>query len=203
MGISHPILKPSISSPPHCLYFFLGTVDYEFLRKEWMFVKVGVANNVHRRLKSYQTHCPIPFQTGLKVVLPSEPCAKKLESAILNDELLKGYSSQGEWFVVFGGPQQHVSFFTNLLARFYIERYRDKSLWNSRLEWVIIPNQERAVEIPGADTDFFCGVESGEKSAYAVGTDQEDIAIELNFRVKAQKQAEALGSLIYAELATD
>lgn len=84
----------------------------------------------------------------------------------------------------------------SLLGRFYVERYRDKSLWNCRLEWVIVPNQERLAEIPEADADFFCGIETGEKITYAEGEDQ-IIGTELKRRAKAENQAKALCDLIY------
>lgn len=192
MNVRQPILKPS-NSLPHYLYFFFGTVDHKWNRNEWMFVKVGVASNVNRRLVSYQTHCPIPFHTGLKVALPNAEGARKLESAILKDGELRGYSSQGEWFVVFAGPKDHMIFITTLLGRFYVERYRDKSLWQCRLEWVIWPDKKRLAEIPEADADFFCGIETGEKMRFEDGED----GTEMKRRCKAENQAITLCDLIY------
>jgi hypothetical protein len=196
MNTRQPTLLKSTNSIPHYLYFFFGTVDHKWNRNEWMFVKVGIASNVRRRLVSYQTHCPVPFHMGLQVALPNVKRARILESAILKDEEICEYNSQGEWFVVFAGPHQHMIFITILLGRFYIERYRDKSLWDCRLEWVIVPNQERLAEIPEADAHFFCGIENGEKITYAEGEDQ-IIGTELNRRVKAENQAKALCDLVY------
>jgi hypothetical protein len=191
MIVPQPTVKPIIPTP-YYTYFFFGTVEREFNCSEWMVVKVGVANDVHRRLRSYKTHCPVPFHTGLKVKCLDIEQAKKLESAILEDENLKDYRSQGEWFTV-AGMHQHMIFIKNLLGCFYVERYRNPSLWNSRLEWVILPNEIRVAEIADADKDFFCGIEAGEKNINDVFGDES----ELNRRVKAQEQAESLIRIVY------
>lgn len=160
-----------------------------------MFVKVGVALNVHRRLKSYQTHCPVPFNLGIRAALPSVYRAKELEKTLLGDTELRGYRLHGEWFSVHAGPEDHVTFISNLLAAFYIERYRDRSIWDTQFQWVISPNDERLHEIPGADADHLCEVEDGH------GLDNlEDFRQELALRVRAEEQATALGRLIYPDL---
>jgi hypothetical protein len=194
MKISAPILRPQTPFP-HYTYFFFGTVDREFNRDEWMFAKVGIAVNVHRRLISYKTHCPVPFHTGLKIECPNTEEAKKLENAILEDENLKDYRPKGksEWFIVFAGPHQHMIFIKDLLACIYVHRYRNQLLWDSRLEWVIWTDQERLSEIPDADEKFFCGKETGEKNIYDDGMDGSELAR----RVKAEDQAKVLARLIY------
>lgn len=160
-----------------------------------MFVKVGVALNVHRRLKSYQTHCPVPFNLGIRAALPSVQRARQIEQTLLTDVDLRGYRLQGEWFAVNAGPEDHIIFITNFLGAFYVERYRDPRLWGARLEWVISPNDERLHEIPGADADYLCASEDGR------GLGQlEDFRQELALRVRAEEQATALGRLIYPEL---
>ena len=195
MEIPRPTLK-HFEIEPCYLYFFFGTVDRKWRRNEWMFVKVGVAVNVQRRLKSYQTHCPVPFHTGLRAAVPSVERARSLETSILNDRDLVGYRGQGEWFVILAGPHQHEIFIKELLASFYVERYRDRTLWNSRLEWVILPDQQRISEIPEADGHYFCDIERGEKAMLAPDWD----GTEQSRRVKAEEQAKALARLIYPEL---
>jgi hypothetical protein len=198
MDIPKPTLRKAVAQPCY-LYCFLGTVDRDWGRNEWMFVKVGVAYNVHRRLRAYQTHCPIPFSTGFRVLLPSVARARQLETTLLRDEELSGYRSQGEWFVILAGPDQHVLFIKDLLAAFYIERYRDKNIWSARLEWLISPDDSRLTEIPGANETHFCEAENG------TGLDDReyDWERELELRVRAEAQAEALGRLIYPELDYD
>ncbi len=192
------IPTPTIRKPDDAscfVYAFFGTVARSWGRNEWMFVKVGVALNVHRRLKSYQTHCPVPFNLGIRASLPSVHRAKQLENTFLDDTELRGYRLHGEWFAVNAGPEDHVTFITNLLGAFYIERYRDRSIWDSRFQWVISPNDERLHEIPGADADYLCGVENGH------GLDGlEDFRQEQELRVRAEEQATVLGRLIYPDL---
>lgn len=195
------ITAPTIRKPdiPYCfVYAFFGTIARSWGRNEWMFVKVGVALNVHRRLKSYQTHCPVPFNLGIRAALPSPVRARQLEQTFLADTELRGYRLHGEWFAVNAGPDDHVSFITNLLGTFYVDRYRDTAIWGTRLQWVISPNDERLHEIPGADADYLCRAEDGHGLE-----DLEDFRQELALRVRAEEQAAAIGRLIYHELDDD
>lgn len=177
------------------VYAFFGTVDRSWGRNEWMFVKVGVALNVHRRLKSYQTHCPVPFNLGLRAALPSTGRARLLENTFLTDSELRGYRLQGEWFAVNAGPEDHVTFIANFLGAFYLDRYRDTSIWSTRSQWVISPNDERLQEVPAADADYLCQAEDGR------GLEQlEDCRQELELRIRGEDQAAALGRLIYPDL---
>jgi Meiotically Up-regulated Gene 113 (MUG113) protein len=102
------ITVPTLRKPDntrHFVYTFFGTVDRSWGRNVWMFVKVGIATNVHRRLKGYPTHCPVPFNLGLRAALPSEARARQFESALLTDSEFRGYRVQGEWFAVHAGPR--------------------------------------------------------------------------------------------------
>ena len=104
---AHPIAEPTLRKPdaqPCFVYAFFGTVGRSWGRNEWMFVKVGVAFNVHRRLKSYQTHCPVPFNLGIRAALPSVARARQMEQTLLSDVDLRGHWLQGEWFAVNAGP---------------------------------------------------------------------------------------------------
>ena len=159
-----------------------------------MFVKVGVALNVHRRLKSYQTHCPVPFNLGIRVALPSVARARQMEQAFLSDVDLRGHRLQGE-FAVNAGPRDHVIFITNFLGAFYVERYRDTAIWGTRLQWVISPDDSRLSEIPMSDETYLCAAEDGSSRLY-----DEEWRNELALRAKAEEQAEALGRIIYPEL---
>ena len=117
---------------------------------------------------------------------------------MLSDEYLKGYQSQGEWFSVMAGPEQHVNFIKDLLAVFYIERFRNKSLWTVQLEWIISPDQSRVSEIPNADKNVLCGSEEGK--GYGLEDATQPHEEELALRARAEEQAVALGRIIYPEL---
>ena len=199
LGMKIPV--PSLLDPDstsHYFYSFFGTVDRKWRRNEWMFVKVGIASDVHRRLTSYKTHCPVPFNFGIRALFPDKKASRLMESAMLADDELNGYRSQGEWFVIMAGPEQHVIFIKTLLARFYIERFRDKSLWPVQLEWILVPDEERVGEIEGANRRILCGVEDGTGNHLEDATNihEEELAL----RVRAESQAEAIGRLIYPEL---
>jgi Meiotically Up-regulated Gene 113 (MUG113) protein len=160
-----------------------------------MFVKVGVALNVHRRLKSYQTHCPVPFNLGIRAALPTVARARQMEHTFLSDVDLRGYLLHGEWFAVNAGPADHVVFIANLLGAFYVDRYRDPAIWGSRLQWVISPDDSRLSEIPQSDETYLCAAEDGSARLY-----DEEWRNELGLRARAEEQAEALGRIIYPEL---
>jgi len=160
MDIPTPSLRKA-ETAPHFFYSFFGTVDRQWGLNAWMFVKVGITSNVHQRLTSYKTHCPVPFTAGVRAPLPDRASARRIEKAMLSDEDLKGFQSQGEWFAVLAGPEQHVLFIKDLLARFYIERFRDKELWATPLEWMILPDRERIHNVPSATENWLSGPEDG------------------------------------------
>jgi hypothetical protein len=192
------IVQPTVrkpDAPPCFVYAFFGTIGRNWGRNEWMFVKVGVGLNVHRRLKMYRTHCPVPFSFGIRALLPSEPRARQMEQTFLSDIDLRGYRSQGEWFAVNAGPPDHVTFITNLLGAFYVDRYRDRGIWASRLAWVISPDDSRLPEIPDADQTYLCAAEDGRARIH-----DEEWRNELGLRARAEAQAEAIGRIIYPEL---
>lgn len=118
-----------------------------------------------------------------------------MEQTFFADVDLRGHRLQGEWFAVSAGPADHVIFITNLLAAFYVERYRDPAIWGTRLQWVISPDDSRLSEIPQSDETYLCAVEDGSARLY-----DEEWRNELGLRVKAEEQAEALGRIIYPEL---
>jgi hypothetical protein len=85
--------------------------------------------------------------------------------------------------------------YRRLLAAFYTERYRDRTIWTTRLEWFISPDDSRLDEIPESDQTYLCAAENGT----ALDNHEEDKA-ERQLRAKAEEQAQALGRLIYPEL---
>lgn len=190
------LLKPDSTS--HYFYAFFGTVDRKWRSNQWMFVKVGIAMDVHRRLTTYKTHCPVPFNLGIRALFPDKKASGIMESAMLADSELRDYRSQGEWFVVMSGPEQHVIFIKNLLARFYLERFRDKSLWAVQLEWIIVPDKKRIREVVGADERILCGAENGtgDRLEHATNVSEQELAL----YVRAEGQAKAIGRLVYPEL---
>jgi hypothetical protein len=163
-----------------------------------MFVKAGISANVHKRLRSYHTHCPIPFSVGFRMHFLTTERAKDLENTVLFDRELKDYKPkpESEWFIVMAGPEQHVLFIGDLLACIYLYRFRDPALWINRPEWVIVPDSERVAEIPGADAQYLCGPETAKDLAHF----EDEARKELLLRARAEEQAEALGRLIYPEL---
>jgi len=140
----------------------------------------------------------LAFQDSFICVFPEKKASRAMESAMLADTELDGYRSQGEWFVIMAGPEQHVIFIKHLLARFYLHRFRDRSLWAVQLEWFIWPDKARAREVEGADEILLCGVEDGTGHSLedATNTHEEELAL----RVRAEVQAEAIGRLIYPEM---
>lgn len=181
-----------------CLYWLFGTTDRKWKYDQFMFAKVGIANDPARRLVTYRTHCPVSIHTGIFVRLPSKSCATKLERVFLNDENLSGYRPsempKSEWHIVFGGPSQHAVFCKNLLGRFYLERLNQPELWPCRIEWLICPDASRMLEIPESDDRFLCSIETGDTFASAK---RDSIPEQLVCWARAEVQAEALTRLIY------
>jgi hypothetical protein len=182
--------KPNIS--PCFVYAFFGVIERSWGRDEWMFVKVGVARDVHLRLRAYKTHCPVPFHLGICAFLSSPQRARQIQDLFLADADLRGYRAQGEWFAVHGGPHDHVTFLAHMLGTFYVTRFRAPEEWSVRLQWVISPDDDRIHEIPRADANYLCGAEDGSGLQHLDALGQEH-----GLRSRAAEQATALGRLIY------
>jgi hypothetical protein len=176
-----------------CLYWLFGTTDRKWKYDQFMFAKVGIANDPRRRLVTYRTHCPVSIHTGIFVRLPSDSCATELERVFLNDENLSAYRPsempKSEWHIVFGGPSQHAVFCKDLLGRFYLERLNRPELWQCRIEWLICPDASRMLEVPESYDRYLCNIETGDTSGSAK---RHNIPEKLVCWARAEEQAEAL-----------
>ena len=190
-------MEPTLRTPdisPCFVYAFFGVIERSWGRNEWMFVKVGVARDVHRRLRAYKTHCPVPFHLGISASLSSPTRARQIQDLFLGDVDLRGYRTQGEWFAVHGGPHDHVTFIAHMLGTFYVTRFCEPTEWSVRIQWVISPDDDRLNEIPRADAHYLCGAEDGSGLQHLDALGQE-----LGLRSRAAEQATALGRLIYSD----
>ena len=98
-------LKPHFENQlfkKHYVYWVFGSTffpPHTDLRNEYLFAKVGIADDTGRRIQSMQTDCPVVLHTVFGIPCPSKREAAALESAFLRADELKGYCSHGEWRV--------------------------------------------------------------------------------------------------------
>ena len=138
-------LKPQLENQTfkkHYVYWVFGSAffpPYANQRQDLLFAKVGIADDVRKRIEGMQTDCPVVIHTVLGIPCPSKREAVVLENVFKRTDELECYNSKGEWFIVSGGPRDHVSFLTRLIAQFYIHRNSHAKFLDTNIEWIASP----------------------------------------------------------------
>jgi hypothetical protein len=151
-------LKPHFENQlfkKHYVYWAFGSVAFPLhtdVRPQFLFAKVGIADDTGRRIQGMQTDCPVVLHTVLGIPCPSKREAVALENVFKRSDELKGYNSHGEWFIVWGGPRDHATFLRRLIVLFYLYRNSHDGFLNVNMEWIASPFARQFRElVPGSD----------------------------------------------------